>query len=287
MNPIPARAGWQWIVRGAALFRQQPAELATLVFAYLFLLLGLSIIPILGQIVPAILVPAFSMAFMQACVEIEQGRRVYPNLLLVGFRSPAVRSLLLLGVLYMLAAMLVMGVSMLIEGGVLIKLFSGDKDLDEEAMRNAGLALLLVAVVYTPVMMGFWFAAPLVAWKKMGVGKALFFSFFAVKRAGKAFLVYGLAWALILTLLPAFITGLVSLLTDSALAAAVLLMPLSVGMVVAMYCSFYPMYRDIFGDDDSDKTAIEEVSVEPAAEMKSDMPAEPESKVEPDNHPPA
>ena len=187
----------------------------------------------------------------------------------------------------MLAAMLVMGVSMLVEGGVLIKLFNGDKDLDEEAMRNAGLALLLAAAVYTPVMMGFWFAAPLVAWKKMGVGKALFFSFFAVKRAGKAFLVYGLAWALILTLLPAFVTGLVSLLTDSALAAAVLLMPLSVGMVVAMYCSFYPMYRDIFGDDDSDKTAIEEVSAEAAAEMKSDIPTESEPKVEPENHPPA
>ena len=256
MNPIPAFAGWQWIARGAALFRQQPAELATLVFAYLFLLLGLSIIPLLGQILPAILVPVFSMAFMQACVDIEEGRRVYPNLLLVGFRSPAVRALLLLGALYMLTALLVMGISLLVDGGALAKLFNGEKDLSEDAMRNAGLALLLAAVMYTPVMMSFWFAAPLVMWQKMGVVKALFFSFIAVKRAGKAFLFYGLVWALILTVLPVLVTGIVSLLTESALVATMVLMPLSVGMMVVMYCSFYPMYRDIFSVESPATTPI-------------------------------
>ena len=46
--------------------------------------------------------------------------------------------------------------------------------------------------------------------------RTLFFSFFAVKRAGRAFLVYGLAWSLIVTLVPAAVNLLLMLITGSA-----------------------------------------------------------------------
>ena len=81
MEKLPANTGWIWIKEGFALFRKQPAEISTLFLAYMFLMLGLNLlqIPILGQILPVILVPVFAMAFMQACLNIEQGKRVYPN----------------------------------------------------------------------------------------------------------------------------------------------------------------------------------------------------------------
>jgi hypothetical protein len=249
MEKLPARVGWLWIKEGFALFRKQPAETSTLFLTYMFLMLAIGIVPLVGQILPMLLVPVFSMAFMQACANIEQGKRVYPNLLLTGFRSPALRRLLQLGMLYLVAAVLAVAASALIDGGVFWQVMSGQKELDPETMRNSGmsLAMLFSAVVYVPAAMAFWYAAPLIAWQGMGVGKAIFYSFFAVHRARKAFLVYGLGWALIGVLLPAIVTSIIALLVSRSLVVMLVLLPLSLMLTVVMYCSFYPTYTHIFG----------------------------------------
>jgi hypothetical protein len=249
MEKLPARVGWLWIKEGFALFRKQPAETSTLFLTYMFLMLAIGIVPLVGQILPMLLVPVFSMAFMQACVNIEQGKRAYPNLLLTAFRSPALRRLLQLGMLYLLAAVLAVAASALIDGGVFWQVMSGQKELDPETMRNSGmsLAMLFSALVYVPAAMAFWYAAPLIAWQDMGVGKAIFYSFFAVHRARKAFLVYGLGWALIGVLLPAIVTSIIALLVSRSLVVMLVLLPLSLMLTVVMYCSFYPTYTHIFG----------------------------------------
>jgi hypothetical protein len=249
MEKLPARIGWLWIKEGFALFRKQPAEISTLFLTYMFLMLAIGIVPLIGQILPMLLVPVFSMAFMQACANIEQGKRVYPNLLLTGFRSPALRRLVQLGMLYLAAAVLAVAASALIDGGVFWQVMSGQKELDPDTMRNSGmsLAMLFSAVVYVPAAMAFWYAAPLIAWQDMGVGKAIFYSFFAVHRARKAFLVYGLGWALIGVLLPAIVTSIIALLVSRSLVVMLLLLPLSLMLTVVMYCSFYPTYTHIFG----------------------------------------
>ncbi|HJV51562.1 MAG TPA: BPSS1780 family membrane protein [Noviherbaspirillum sp.] len=249
MEKLPARTGWLWVKEGFALFRKQPFEMSTLFLAYMFLMLAIGIVPLLGQILPMVLVPVFSMAFMQACVNIEQDKKVYPNLLLTGFQTPALRNLLKLGVLYLLAAVVAIAASMLIDGGVLWDLMSGRKELDEQTVRQSNLTLAMIfsAAVYTPAAMAFWYAAPLIMWQNMGVGKALFYSFFAVQRAGKAFLAYGLAWMLIGVLMPAIVSSIIALLVARAAAVMIVLLPLSLMLTVVMYCSFYPTYTHIFG----------------------------------------
>src|SRR3569623_3564362 len=121
MEKLPAHAGWTWVTQGFALFLIQPADMSTLFLSYLFLMLVVGIIPLIGQTLPLLLIPVFSMAFMQANVNIEQGKRVYPNLLLTGFRSPAFTQLLQLGALYLASVALVIGISSLIDGGVFWK----------------------------------------------------------------------------------------------------------------------------------------------------------------------
>src|SRR5438046_774177 len=118
MEKLPAKTGWIWVKEGFALFRKQPAEISTLFLAYMFLMLAVGIVPVLGQLLPLILVPVFSMAFMQACVQIEREKRVFPSVLLTGFRSPALKNLLILGCLYLLAAIIAIAASTLIDGGV-------------------------------------------------------------------------------------------------------------------------------------------------------------------------
>lgn len=249
MEKLSASVGWLWVKEGFALYRKQPAEITTLFLSYMFLMLATGIIPVAGQILPLILVPTFSMSFMQACVQIEEGKRVYPNLLLTGFRSPAFPALLKLGVLYLIAVVLSLAASSLFDGGVFWKLMTGQLELDAKAVRETNLliSMLVSAAVYTPAAMAFWYAAPLVMWQKMGVGKSIFYSFFAVQRAGRTFLVYGLAWALIGIIVPGIISALVAILFGKASIAIIFLLPLSIILTVIMYCSFYPTYTYIFG----------------------------------------
>lgn len=258
MEKLPANAGWLWVKQGFTLFRKQPAEMATLFLAYMFLMLIIGIVPLLGQILPMVLVPVFSMAFMQACTNIEQGKKVYPNLLLTGFRKPAFASLLKLGVLYLVAAVVAVAASALIDGGVFWQVMSSDKALDRETIRNSNMSLgmMFSAAIYIPAAMAFWYAAPLIFWQKMGVGKAVFYSFFAVKRAGSAFLVYGLSWMLIGVLLPALVSSLIAMLFAKSFVVMLILLPLSLMLTVVMYCSFYPTYTAVFGRPESTTPAI-------------------------------
>lgn len=249
MEKLPAATGWQWIKDGFTLFRKQPAELSTLFLSYMFLMMIVTIIPLLGQLLPLVLVPVFSMAFMQACVQVEKGQRVYPNLLLTGFRSPAFKTLLLLGVLYVVAATAAIGASALIDGGVFWNVMTGTERVDAKTVQGSGitLAMLLAAALYTPAAMAFWFAAPLAAWQGMGLGKALFYSFYAVKRAGRAFLLYALGWSAVGVVLPLLISTLLGKLTGSPLLMMMVLLPMSIVLTVVMYCSFYPTYTTLFG----------------------------------------
>jgi hypothetical protein len=250
MQTFPASLGWQWIKEGFALFRKQPAELSTLFLSYFFLMIVVGIIPFFGQLLPLIMIPVFAIAFMQACADVEQGKKVFPNLLLTGFRSPAFGTLLKLGALYVVAIILAIATSSLIDNGVFFKAVTGQIKLDEETVQgsNMSTAMLFAALVYIPAAMAFWYAAPLIAWQKMGLMQAIFYSFFSVRRAGKAFLVYGLAWIGIGILLPVFVSGIIGIVTGGrSVITMMILMTLSIVMTVIMYCSFYPTYTHLFG----------------------------------------
>ena len=94
--------------------------------------------------------------------------------------------------------------------------------------------------------MTFWHAAPLATWQHMGLLKAIFYSFFAVRRCGDAFLAYALGWIVVGIAVPAIISALLGLILGKAIVAIMLLMPLSVILTIVMYCSFYPIYLEVF-----------------------------------------
>ena len=250
MPTISASTGWSWFKRGFSLFRKQPAELSTLFLSYLFLMLAIGLLPLVGQVLPLLLVPVFSIAFMQACEQVEQGKRVFPNLLLTGFRSPALPRLLVLGALYLLAVVVAVAASTLVDDGAFLRMMTRRDGADPAVLARTNWArgMLVAGLVYLPAGMCFWFAAPLVAWQKMGVFKAVFYSFFAVARAGKAFIVYGLAWMLMGVIMPSILSTLVALLFGSAVVSLLVLLPLSLILTAVLYCSFYPTYETIFGE---------------------------------------
>lgn len=255
MQNMPAQVGIEWIRQGFALFRKQPAELSMLFLLYMLLMFALSLIPLIGQALPLLLVPVFSMAFMQACVHIEQGKKVLPNLLWTGFRSPALPILLQLGVIYMLAAVFSVAVSSVVDGGVFWKLLSGQLNPEKEKIVADALpfAMIFAALVYIPFCMALWHAAPLATWQRMSLFKSIFYSFFAVRNCGKAFLAYGLGWIVLGIAIPAFISAILMLAIGRSEIMMMVLMPFSIVMTIVMYCSFYPTYVQVFGRPGAEK----------------------------------
>jgi hypothetical protein len=249
MKKIPALTGWAWVKEGFMIFRKQPAQFMMMFISYLFIMLGIGIIPVFGQLMPLLLAPVFSMLFMQACERVDRGEGVDFRLLLSGLRSPVFRTVLKLGGLYLAAAILAIGVSSLIDGGVFWKAMSGQIELEPETVRQSNMmtTLLIAALLYLPAAMAFWFAAPLIVWQKMGLFKAIFYSFFAVYHAGKAFLVYAAAWIVIGILLPSIISVLIAVLIGKGAIVMMLMFIVSILLTVVMYCSFYPTYAHVFG----------------------------------------
>ena len=85
-------------------------------------------------------------------------------------------------------------------------------------------------LLMAPVLMAWWFAPVLAAWHRLGVGKALFFSFIACWMNWRPFLVYGLGLLIVAGILPGVLLGILLLV-----------------IAPTIFASFYASYRDIFG----------------------------------------
>ena len=247
-TPLSAKSGWLWIRQGFSLFRKQPVGFNLLFLAYFFLMQIISVLPVF-KILSLATLPLFSMAFMLASRDVSQGQRVSAKSILAALRQPATKSLLLLGLLYPVAALIALAASSLADGGLLWSASVGSGiDVQEIPDSNIFSAMLVTFVVGIPAAMAFWFAAPLVAWQNMPVTKALFYSFFAVYRAGRAFIVYILGWFVISIVLPSVLCAFIAI-TFGIQAAFAVALPTSIILTVVIYCSFYPTYTAVFGDD--------------------------------------
>jgi len=125
---------------------------------------------------------------------------------------------------------------------------SGKRRPDEMALGDLLTPLAVVGLLYTPVLMLFWFAPQLAAWHGLSAGKSLFFSFMACLMNWRALFVYGVATALVTCALAAG-----TLLAASVLSAKVvptlLVLPLAILLLPTLFASFYASYRDVFAGD--------------------------------------
>jgi hypothetical protein len=245
MNDLPARTGWEWLKQGIGLFRKQPAALTTLLFANILFSIGLSAVPILGSVLAVVLIPSFTMAFMQACLMIENGDRVTPAVLLTGFRQPALAALCKLGLVYLAVSLLMMVITRLaIPPEVIMQMMPRpDAKTPPTIQTSHMLALFGVFLLDVAVLVTLCFAAPLTYWKHMGPGKATFYSFFAVIRTARPFLVLLAAWFAIffgVCIVAALVFG------DAALGRVVLMWLIFLFMLL-LQCAMYAGYRTIFG----------------------------------------
>jgi hypothetical protein len=242
MSAIPAKAGWAWLKQGMGLFRKQPAALTTLLFANVLFSFAISAVPLLGQIAAVVLIPSFSMSFMQACLMIEHGQRVTPMVLMTGFRKPGVVNLCKIGLAYLAVTAVLTALAYLMLGDAFWKQ-AASPTTPPVIDRSDVLGVMVIAVLQIATVMALCFSAPLAYWQKMPPGKAIFFSFFAVLRSVRVFIVMLVAWFSMFigaTIVPLVIFGNGSM-------GRVVIAWLGFLFILLLQCGMYAGYRQIFG----------------------------------------
>ena len=247
MRIVPAKSGWMWLRKGFSLFRRNPPMWLFLVFTYWIGIALLGQVRYAGVAASTVLLPGFTVSFMVVCAVLDGGGALHPALIFSGFRGE-LRRLIWLGVLYLASILLVLAVTVLADGGALLRWTLSGEDPSDEAIRDGSvmLALLVATVASAPVLMAFWFAPVLAAWERMSAAQALFYSFFAGWRNWRAFLVYGAALGLLGL-------GFIIFVAIAAVAAQAQMQSLHLATLMftlltmpVVFGSFYASYRDIF-----------------------------------------
>ena len=247
---LPVAAGWNWILAGIALYRRSPTALAMLVVLYWFIVLFLNVLPLLGPLLASMAIPALSVGLMQAARHAERGLAIAPAVLFSALRESG-RSLFALGALYLCATLGALAVSALVDGGSLFQFMLADTKAERAAFEDADFTLsaALVMLLLLPVVMAWWFAPVLIAWHRLSLGKALFFSLIACAMNWRPFLTYSLAVLVWVLLLPGLFFGLLLLVMPALMEVvlSILIVPLVLILAPIVFASFYASYRDIFG----------------------------------------
>ncbi|WP_440107872.1 BPSS1780 family membrane protein [Acidovorax sp. BL-A-41-H1] len=195
---VPARTGLAWVKLGIRAFWRQPLALAAMFFMTMAAMSLATMIPLVGPAIALALLPSATLAMMVAAAEATQGRFPTPAVLLVAFRTGKQRlhDMLVLGALYAVGFLAVMGLSALLDGGQFAQVYLAGAPLTKEIAEDPAFqrAMYLAMALYLPLSLLFWHAPGLVHWHSVPPVKALFFSIVACWRNMGAFTVYGLGW---------------------------------------------------------------------------------------------
>ena len=249
LNIVPAKQGLVWVKLGIRTFWRQPLAFTGLFFLFMAWVSFLSMVPVIGSIIALLIMPAAILGLMVASEQAAGGKFPMPTVLMVAFRAGQQRfkAMLVLGVLYAITFLAVMGLTTLVDGGSFAKVYLANAPITPEVVEAADfqMAIWLSTVLYIPMSMMFWHAPALVHWHGIPPVKSMFFSAVACWRNLGAFAVYLLAWAGVFVAGATIILTISSVVGGSDLTAAVL-MPGALLMLAMFITSVYFSVKDCF-----------------------------------------
>ncbi len=237
---VPAGHGWSWIVRGFWHFKTNPLAWILAVIILMGITIVLSLIPLVGALVPSLLGAVFTGGLMLGAQTQDKGGDFRVDHLFAGFKENF-GQLLLVGVLYLVGVILI---SLLIFGLMLGSMIPLMAELDPTALQGQhpaaaiaalgpmGLIGILVGtLLFIPLLMSFMFAPALVMLDGLGATDAMKLSFSGCLKNILPFLIYGIAGVVLLIL------GVI---------------PLGLGLLVVwptLTAAIYVAYRDIYFEE--------------------------------------
>jgi hypothetical protein len=249
LNIVPARTGLEWVKLGILTFFKQPLALAGLFFMFMAAMSILTIVPFIGNILALALLPAATLGLMAATQEATKGKFPMPSILITAFRADQkqMRAMLVLGALYAVGFLLVMGLSALIDGGKFAQLYLVGGSLSRELVMEGDfqLAMWVSMALYLPLSMLFWHAPALVHWHGMPPLKSLFFSGMCCLRNFWAFTVFGIAWMGVFVIVGMLVTAVAALIGGPT-AASVAMFPAAMLLAAMFFTSIYFSFQSTF-----------------------------------------
>ncbi len=246
---VPSRRGLVWFQQGVRTFMKQPLAFTGLFFMFMAAISLLSLVPVLGTPIALALLPAATLGLMTATDVADRGQFPMPQVLLAGFRAgkERVHSMAILGVMYAVGFIVLMGVSATIDGGQFARVYLMGGELSAEVVTQSNFqtAALVATVLYLPLSVLFWHAPALVHWHGVSPVKSLFFSAVACLRNLGAFTVFSLVW-MAAFLGVAIAVALVAGLLGNAALIQLILYPVGLVLAAMFFTSFFFTYRDCF-----------------------------------------
>jgi len=227
----PAGAAMEWLKTGFRLFTPAVVPWMGMSAAFFLAAFGISLIPMAGPLALELLSPFLVAAYMAAAQAAERGEPT--GLIHVGAGFYRGRNaLLVIGVVYLVAHLVVGQVMTLIGGDAVERLLAlsvRPQEMDPEEMRavldRAMPALLTGTVLFTPLLMATWFAPALALFEGFPPGKAMFWSLWACLVNWRPMILYGLLLSLL---------GMVALVIPLGL-GLLLFLPLAMTSTYAAY----------------------------------------------------
>ena len=249
LNIVPAKQGLTWVKQGIRTFWRQPLALTGLFFLFMAWVSLLSMVPLLGSALALLILPAAILGLMVATEQASTGKFPMPTVLMVAFRAgqQRLKAMLVLGALYAVSFLAVMGISVLIDGGGFAKVYLANAPITPEVVNSSDFqsAMWVATILYVPLSMLFWHAPALVHWHGIPPVKSMFFSAVACWRNLGAFAIYLLAWAGVFVVGATVILVISSALGGNDLSGAVL-MPGALLMAAMFFTSIYFSVKDCF-----------------------------------------
>jgi hypothetical protein len=248
---VPAKAGLKWTRQGMRTFWRQPLAMSGLFFLFMATVSVVSMVPFIGAALALVVLPALTLGMMAATQVASDGKFPMPSVLFVAFKAgPHRQTMFILGGVYAVIFLLVMGLSTLADGGTFATVYFGGAPMTPEVVTADSFqtALWVSMLFYLPLSMMFWHSPALVHWYGMPAVKSLFFSFMACWRNLKAFIVYVVAWGVIFMTAGVLAMVIASLLGNPGLMMAVF-MPLALMVAAMFFTSMLFSVRDCFATD--------------------------------------
>ena len=245
---VDTAGGARWLAEGWRLFRAAPLQWVALTFGYMLIMVLTSVVPLIGTAGFLVIYPALTVGLMVAARAAAARAPIEMGMLFDGFRQ-GVRVQLVLGAIYLACSIVIFAGIALADHeqklrGLLVA--GGAQELE---LGDLAAPLGVLAALYTPMLMAFWFAPPLAAWHGLGAVKSLFFSLVACMMNWRAFLLYAAVTLAVLVAL----AGALRLILALAPGDMPMGVPLPVLLFVVvlllptLFASFYASYREVFG----------------------------------------
>ncbi len=256
LNVVPARTGIAWVKLGIKTFFEQPLAMGGLFFMFMALISLVSQLPYVGTALALVVLPAATIGLMAATQEASNGTFPMPMMLFTAFRAGTkkTQAILMLGALYAVGFLIVLGVSALFDGGQFANFYLGGggtgevgAKLTKEIMGSSEfqMATWAAMALYLPLSLMFWHAPALVHWHDVSPIKALFFSFIACVKNFAAMVVFFFMWLAVFSL-GGLVLTLVAASTGSESAVSFIMLPAALLMATMFFTSIYFTFKDSF-----------------------------------------